>query len=211
MQLITNDTITYRQPPTERQAEAAAAHRRLTAQGPLYPEVDDRKGSGRAAADEAHAADLARLAEAAGTLTEWKFTLATATVAGAGRFADATSIGRDEYREQNGREVVPDLRSNDVDIMRAALRHINRTGDYAAVMAAIVKIEERTRPRVDTDAGQWKEIEIPPEWSTMAGFFEHVPAGLANQLVEAAHSLNPGLWRTPSDEEAEKNAGASGA
>lgn len=80
---------------------------------------------------------------------------------------------------------------------------------WATVLAALVRLEERTIDRNGQLDEPWTTVDAPATWRTIDGFLEDVPADLAAALYATTLELNPGLFGLANDENTKKNGGIS--
>lgn len=154
-------------------------------------------------------------AEGANEIEEHRFTFASSTMAGSGVYWRSMRDFEAWYEEQFGHSNQSDRESKDDGARAEGWRMYNAGNDYAAIVASLRKLEQRTRSLNINGANnepytsEWQEIAIPEEWNTFAGFTESMPWSCILALAEAAHGTNPGLWRFQDGEVAKKNGGVN--
>lgn len=138
----------------------------------------------------------------------YRFTLKTVTVAGDMRRSDLQAGGHRWFAQAHGIEA-----QAAIETYRAALEagevppEVHRRfsllwkiTDWASIVAALDRVE------VQRD-GKWEPMDHA--WQTYEAFAEDVPQELFLLLIDAAHEVNPSLWRVPADDDAKKNGQSS--
>ena len=139
----------------------------------------------------------------------YRFTLKTVTVAGDMRRSDLLAEGHAWFTERRGVEV-----QDAIDAYRAALQEgdvpeearrrfaeLWMITDWASIVASLDRVETQQGRE---GAQSWKQIDDGHLYSYEA-FAEAIPQELFVLLADAAHEVNPHLWRIAADDEAKKN------
>jgi len=142
----------------------------------------------------------------------YRFTLKTVTVAGDLRRADLLAEGHAWFAQRYGiesqaaiDEYRTALEAGDVPAevhRRFAL--LWKITDWASVMASLDRVEVQR-------GGEWQTVDQPHALFSYEAFAEDVPQELFVLLAEAAHEVNPFLWRIAGDDDAKKNEKPSGS
>lgn len=141
---------------------------------------------------------------------EYRFTFVSGTMASSGRYWQLMRDFEEWHKETFGLSNEEARGSDEAIKSQEAWRSWTQANDHAAIIASLRSIDQRCR-EVEGDGKEppWNTLEMPPDWLTFKGFYEAVPFVLAIALADAAHAMNPGLWRPQSSEEAKKKGGAS--
>jgi hypothetical protein len=152
-------------------------------------------------------------------LEEYRLTLSSCSVADSGNYYAYLREFYRWYEETYGMSHDLAMESQDRDRKEEALRLYNQANDYAAVMASARKFEHRSRsialpddasaPIAEAKNEAWTEEKIPEEWKSFSTYRMSAPWSAALSWTEAAHAVNPGLWRFQTIEDAKKNGGVS--
>ncbi len=147
----------------------------------------------------------------------YRFTLKTVTVAGDLRRADLLTEGHAWFAQRYGiesqaaiDEYRTALEAGDVPAeVRRRFALLWKITDWASVMASLDRVEVQR-------GGEWQTVDPGIEraalsWQTYEAFAEDVPQELFVLLAEAAHEVNPFLWRIAGDDDAKKNEKPSGS
>lgn len=136
-------------------------------------------------------------------IEEYQCTVRGLSVLGHARYQANLRAIRPWFAETYGRE--PEEESDeDRQILREAAQ-------WAAVAAALVRIERRERPALGGEDAPWATAEIPAEWLTPGGYLDEVPQWLHERLTAATYDANPGVFFVPTTDAAKKYGGVSGS
>jgi len=138
----------------------------------------------------------------------YRFTLKTVTVAGDMRRSDLLAAGHRWFAQAHGIEA-----QAAIEAYRAALEAgevppeahrrfalLWKITDWASIVASLDRVEVLRRDKWET---------VDHAWQSYEAFAEDVPQELFVLLIDAAHEVNPSLWRVPADDDAKKNGQSS--
>lgn len=171
---------------------AAAAQNTLY----LIKQIDNSKEP-----TEEQAARRRELAAGLPAIEEYQYTVQALSVLAHARYQANLRAIRPWFEEAFGHE--PEQESvEDAPIL-------NWAAQWAAVAAALVRVERRERPALGGEDTPWTAAPIPAEWLTPGGYLEAVPQALHMALMAATYDANPGVFFVPTSENAKKYGGVS--
>jgi len=141
----------------------------------------------------------------------YRFTLKTVTVAGDLRRADLLAEGHAWFAQRYGIES-----QAAIDEYRTALEAGDVPAEVHRRFALLWKITDWASIAASLDAietqidGKWAD-DNSFDFTDFDAFSEDVPQELFVLLAEAAHEVNPFLWRIAGDDDAKKNEKPSGS